>query len=547
MSETIRTYDQNSREFAERYEKALPKKIHELALAFFSEGAKTVDIGCGSGRDVAFLKSKGFDAEGVDVSEGMLSEARRIHPDCVFHKDTLPDLAGLESGTYANLLCNAVLMHLPEAEIVKGLLNLLRVLEVKGRAVISFRGPGNVEEDAGRLFTKITANQAAELLESLGGKVLYLDENRDGEKTWHTIVAEKTGVEKRDGVSKIQEIITNDNKTATYKLALLRSLCDLARSESHTVLWDPELDFVIVPLERLALSWLRYYWEPIRRGVKQTTSRNLAFSASVEALFKEFSNPRDAILNYESTKPNPLVVRAVRNIAQTINDQPVKYAGGGKTPVFVQRGAFSIEWTDSWRAKWYGLKGIKVPAGMWRDIRRFHHWIEKSLIVEWVEMTSEKLDRARNPAEIFKMIYNVDYADKRTTDRARRILERQDLYCVWTGKKLSSSFHVDHVIPYGLWRNNDWWNLLPASSKVNLDKKMLLPHPEHIRKRADLIVGYWELYQTEFGAQFERQVERALGRAGDRFSLSGTVDQLILVATQLHNSRGVEYYTEGNQ
>ena len=35
-----------------------------------------VDIGCGSGREVAWLNASGFPAAGFDASEGLLAEAR---------------------------------------------------------------------------------------------------------------------------------------------------------------------------------------------------------------------------------------------------------------------------------------------------------------------------------------------------------------------------------------------------------------------------------------------------------------------------------------
>jgi SAM-dependent methyltransferase len=42
------------------------------------KGRKAIDFGCGTGRSTRFLQKLGFDAVGVDISEDMIKEAKRI-------------------------------------------------------------------------------------------------------------------------------------------------------------------------------------------------------------------------------------------------------------------------------------------------------------------------------------------------------------------------------------------------------------------------------------------------------------------------------------
>ncbi|CAG4890996.1 class I SAM-dependent methyltransferase [Paraburkholderia saeva] len=42
---------------------------------------QTADIGCGNGRDVAWMAANGYRVTGFDASPGLLAEARRLHPD----------------------------------------------------------------------------------------------------------------------------------------------------------------------------------------------------------------------------------------------------------------------------------------------------------------------------------------------------------------------------------------------------------------------------------------------------------------------------------
>lgn len=59
---------------------------HELALQFLPQRGKALDIGCGSsGRIIDLLLSRGFEAEGLDISGEMLERAKRHHPDVRFH------------------------------------------------------------------------------------------------------------------------------------------------------------------------------------------------------------------------------------------------------------------------------------------------------------------------------------------------------------------------------------------------------------------------------------------------------------------------------
>ena len=43
-----------------------------LALARLKENSRILDVGCGTGRTVAFMRSEGFDARGIDASDKLV-------------------------------------------------------------------------------------------------------------------------------------------------------------------------------------------------------------------------------------------------------------------------------------------------------------------------------------------------------------------------------------------------------------------------------------------------------------------------------------------
>ncbi len=69
--QTLQVYDERAEEFAARHHSTPPASLERLYQAirgFFHPGAPTADIGCGSGRDTAWLVANGYPAVGYDVS-----------------------------------------------------------------------------------------------------------------------------------------------------------------------------------------------------------------------------------------------------------------------------------------------------------------------------------------------------------------------------------------------------------------------------------------------------------------------------------------------
>jgi trans-aconitate methyltransferase len=110
---TLTAYDHGAAAFAQDWhDQPAPLDLQDIVTRFFAGGGRTADIGCGSGREVAWLNANGFPAEGFDASGGLLSEARSRYPQLKFAQAELPDLQGVASSTYDNVLCETVIMHL---------------------------------------------------------------------------------------------------------------------------------------------------------------------------------------------------------------------------------------------------------------------------------------------------------------------------------------------------------------------------------------------------------------------------------------------------
>src|ERR1700755_1212105 len=109
---TVTAYDKSAADFAaDWHAQPAPDDLHALVRRFLRPGGATADIGCGSGREVAWLAANGYPATGFDPSEGLLAQARALYPHLTFVAAALPDLAGIPDASFDNVLCETVLMH----------------------------------------------------------------------------------------------------------------------------------------------------------------------------------------------------------------------------------------------------------------------------------------------------------------------------------------------------------------------------------------------------------------------------------------------------
>ncbi|MCW2603919.1 MAG: Methyltransferase type 11 [Pseudonocardiales bacterium] len=172
---TLLAYDTDARTYADEWhDQPPPTDLHAVVREFFAPGP-TADIGCGSGRDTAWLSANGYPATGYDASTGLLDEARRRYPALQFLDAVLPELDEVEPASFANVLCETVIMHLPPADVAPSVRRMLDLLRPGGTLYLSWRvTPGADRRDEnGRLYA---AFDASVVLDELAGAQILHDE-----------------------------------------------------------------------------------------------------------------------------------------------------------------------------------------------------------------------------------------------------------------------------------------------------------------------------------------------------------------------------------
>ena len=172
---TLSAYDRDAKAFANDWDaQPPPSDLHAVVRQFFIPGP-TADIGCGSGRDAAWLNARGHPTKGFDASEGLLAEARRRHPQIHFSTAILPGLDGIAESSFANVLCETVIMHLEPEAITPAVERLLAILVPGGILYLSWRVTEGADQrdEHGRLYA---AFEPERVLHALTATRVLLDE-----------------------------------------------------------------------------------------------------------------------------------------------------------------------------------------------------------------------------------------------------------------------------------------------------------------------------------------------------------------------------------
>jgi len=122
---SVKYYDQNAARLAQQYHSAEVTGLHTLLGRWLPSGGDLLEIGCGAGRDAAFMASHGCKVVACDASESMLQYSRD-YLQKVEESDSvsllqaefpLPTNHSLLSRRFDSVIAMAMLMHIPENEL----------------------------------------------------------------------------------------------------------------------------------------------------------------------------------------------------------------------------------------------------------------------------------------------------------------------------------------------------------------------------------------------------------------------------------------------
>jgi len=141
----------------------------------FEPGARVLDVGAGSGRDMAVLMAQGVEAWGVEPNATMRALAVSRHPVLAGRivDGLLPSLGRPFGGGFDGVVCSAVLMHVLPADLPAALETLRGLLRPGGRLLVSLPEMSRASlhegrDGDGRLFANHAPDTVRALLGALG-------------------------------------------------------------------------------------------------------------------------------------------------------------------------------------------------------------------------------------------------------------------------------------------------------------------------------------------------------------------------------------------
>ena len=508
-------YDHHALQLTEQYEALSSGVVHEWLIDLIPKGnALALDVGAGSGRDASWLASRGFDVVAVEPSSGMRTEAMRLHSDASIQwiDDSLPNFQitqrlGL---SFDFILLSAVWMHILPADRPRAFRKLISLLKPGGLLAITLRiGPAAPE----RAMFAVSEEEIESLTKDHGAfiqkRVMTRDQGGRAEINWIQL-AVRLPDDGTGALPLLRHIILNDDKSSTYKLALLRCLCRIADGASGYA--RNAIDGTVeVPLGLIALYWIRLYLPLLKADLPQQP-RNLGLDGlgfvkdgfrHLAAQATETSHLDLRVgMRFTGSRSEALHT-ALRDACKTIQEMPARYLTypDGRNILTSKRNSrvpFGTEIIlDEAYLSSFGF--LQLPQHLFSAMQRFDVWIEPAIVSEWLRIIKNYCIKQNRVITDQVLSQALQWSDPErdvsiARGRALQLIEQGGVKCVYSGKRLTKeTLDIDHCLPWHAWPCSDLWNLLPAHSRINrYEKRERLPSDMVLMAAQELMQEWWQ-------------------------------------------------------
>lgn len=121
------------------------RAVLDMFAGLVRGGGPVADLGCGPGRLTGWLTAHGLEVVGVDLSPGMVAEARRRHPAVRFEEGSLLDPPLADLAPLAGALHWYSLIHVPPADRPTAFATAARLLRPGAPLVVAFQVGDDVD------------------------------------------------------------------------------------------------------------------------------------------------------------------------------------------------------------------------------------------------------------------------------------------------------------------------------------------------------------------------------------------------------------------
>lgn len=541
---------------AQRYQSVSCQQVHAswLANSLPKAGGIVLDVGAGSGRDAAYFAEQGLQVIAVEPADRMRAIGQQYTQGLTvtWLDDCLPNLSAVMAleMKYDLIVLSAVWMHIVPSQRARALRKLAKLLKPNGRLVISLRyGPVS---DSRNIYA-VSLEEVKHLCQTVGLAIDQVSDDSDAiqraDVTWQTVVMYLPD----DGSGAfplLRNIVINDAKSSTYKLALIRTLLRIADGLPGAVI-DRSQGQIALPLGLVALYWLKQYKPLLDANIAQHPNTKQKMGFMKAAGWEQLSDhvAEDYAIGHVFHGPQATALHeTLKDIISHIQRMPAKYITfpGTDDHVFtvdkprriapLKKAELCLDMTTL-----SGYGQLIIPAHLWDLMTSYACWIEPVVLNEWVAVMRSY--PANDWISVQTMYQSLEWLDaKRSTRLVRQTIEQQlqqgqFVYCIWSQQSLhEQAFAVDHCLPFARWPNNDLWNLLPTKPQVNHSKRDQLPAHEQWRASKELILHWWDQAWCQSDSrkyQFMTEASLALPRLSITDNLESVYEALYLQSMRL--------------
>ena len=137
-------YDAIAKVFANSYGEINLYKPYIDEFIKSLNGKNILDVGCGAGQFTNYFCELGFNAKGIDFSDGLLSIARKKYPNIELINSDICKYKTNE--LYDGIFVKDMLFHLPDEDIEKTLNTFKKILKPNGKICIIMDAPKEAGE-----------------------------------------------------------------------------------------------------------------------------------------------------------------------------------------------------------------------------------------------------------------------------------------------------------------------------------------------------------------------------------------------------------------
>ena len=301
--------------------------------------------------------------------------------------------------------------------------------------------------------------------------------------------------------AQIERVLSFGQMSSTYKLAVLRSLVDFIIEHPAR---EAQNGFHFIPVMELARRVLTYYWGPsqlniaqgpggktpvIPRAVNDLATSDLIIPGVMGRLAEGGFAVGELILNAPEL-PRQLVATLVK-VRQTLLEQPLRYIHnvGGETeqlfslwteegispgaPYEAHRKAAlsggrklrgATNWLELLRREYCQ---VVLSARSYEEITELRFWLRDAIIIRWVRQCEKFSARGASvPVHAFEL-FPLERDNERVGQLKQLYRGLGEEHCLYSGELLGRTFDLDHLLPWSRFPVNLFWNMVPATPKVN--------------------------------------------------------------------------------